>query len=451
MTIFTIVDILIWYIVFVVNTKYETLPRLFYLYIIPLILFPNGIGFKYRVDFHLWQITSLLFLLPGLIFLIQRKLLKLDLINILIILLVILGVPAIFFFEGTFAGLGKFYKGFCYILLPFFAGRYFINGKQQFFKFFNVITILVIIISLLAIFEFLYGREYLNQLAPLFIDPTSWDASLGRYTRFGVNRVQVSFVHPVFLGVFIMLISLINLTVLLNKMINPKYIKRKYCIAQILLSPVVLLVTGARTAAIGFILAAISAVILHWNKYSLKRLIMYSVLLLTGGFLILNLFFGQYIEGLFYHNVVSAEAFDTMISKRLSMIEGIKYISRNINWLGENNREATGEWTLKNYELSNGFLNCLSIYGIFYFITYGFIWIVAIRSSLRINKKNSGIGLILFISFVYMFLVNNISELNFQNLVFFFIFVGLANNRSLLSGAIKSHPKKSISVWDRDL
>ena len=266
----------------------------------------------------------------------------------------------------------------------------------------------------------------------MLINPESWSSSLHMYTRYGFNRVNASFVHPVFLGVFVMQISLLNLIICNNIDIAYRHIKRVRCVIQIILSPFLIFVTGSRTSVMAFLIASTFLVFMTLYKKRIRRLILNILIFIIIILILFFIFIGEDIKAFIYHSVVEKEATQSIESKHISMIDGIKYLSSNFNWIGENNRQFTGDWTLKNYELSNGFINRFSMYGIFYFVLYVFVWIIGFRNSLKIYKTNTVVGLILFLSLIYLFFVSMVLELDFQNEILFFIFIGLSMNKFFL-------------------
>ncbi len=81
---------------------------------------------------------------------------------------------------------------------------------------------------------------------------------------------------------------------------------------------------------------------------------------------------------------------DNLVGRRLALGEAIRILGNDMNWFGETNRVHYGKWILENTEVSNGFIDALSLKGVFWFLVYIFVWCKAFISSYFL-KKNQGL------------------------------------------------------------
>lgn len=418
-----LLTLFVWYIA--ISRQFYDKPVLaFSLYLLLLITLPNSIGFHYKIDLRLWQFIALIFLVPYAFNLFLRGKIRFDPIDMAVILLVLLGSITTFIWMGIQSGLGTIYKGILYTFLPYLGGRYFIKTEEDFFKIMKVLTWCAIIVSLIALIEFYIGKGYL-EVMPFNVELKGWGESLIDY-RFGQKRVAASFGHPIYLGTYLFLITTANIILLLHRNVYFQHIKVRYIICQIALSGVVLLISQARTVAVSFTCVLIIYLTLNYFKISKIKLIKYGITLTIIVLPVFFLYFYDYFIEFLYHNVISSKATDNWDGRILALNEGIRILRNYSNWFGETNRVFYGKWAFENTELSNGFINSLSLKGMFWFLVYIFVWCKAFISSYFL-KKNQGLpGIILLYIFLYLFITNNITELNFQNNILFYVFVGLA-------------------------
>ena len=433
-----LLTLFIWYII-VSRHLYDKPVLSFSLYLLFLITLPKSIGFHYVIDHRLWQFIALIFLVPHAIFLMKNGKIKFDSIDIAVILLVFLSSITTFIWMGKKSGLGEIYKGFLYFLLPYLAGRYFIKNEEDFFKVMKVMTWCAIIVSMIALIEFYTDEGYLERM-PFLVEFEEWGESR-MYYRFGQNRVMASFGHPIYLGTYLFIITLVNIILMLQKSAYLHNIKTRYMILQIALSGIVLLICQARSVAVSFACVLIIYLTLNCFKISKIKLIKYGTTLTIIVIPVFFLYFYDYFIDFLYHNVVSSKAIGNWDFRMLALNEGIRILGNYSNWFGETNRVFYGKWVLENTELSNGFINGLSLKGIFWFCVYIFVWCKAFISSYFLKKNQSLVGVILLYIFLYLFIVNNITQLNFQNAILFYVFVGFAVSPALLNQ--HNYPAKS--------
>ncbi len=424
-----LVGILSWY--FIVARYFADKPILsFSLYLIFLIILPNEIGFHYYIDHRLWQLLAIFFLLPHAFYLFQHKKIRFDRMDNGVLLLVLLGSIYTFIFVSGKSGVGVIYKGFLYIFLPYTAGKYFISNGRDFFKIINIINWGAIIVSIIALIEYNFGRGYLQGL-PVMIDPDAWGASK-IYQRYGQFRTVASFGHPIYLGTFLLLVATINIILLSYKKPHLKVIKSSYSLLQIVLAVIVVLISQARTAVVCLIPTVLIMLVIEVRKLGLGKIIKYAVLVLIIMVSILYIYFYDYMTEFLYYGVTSPQAISNLKGRALAISEGIRILKSEMNWFGESHRLYSGVWTLRNTELSNGFINILTLNGMFYFTIYIYIWLIAFKSAYKMRGINEIVGGILLFLLLFLFLVNNITQLNFQNALLFYIFVGFCLNKSLL-------------------
>ena len=109
----------------------------------------------------------------------------------------------------------------------------------------------------------------------------------------------------------------------------------------------------------------------------------------------------------------------------------IEYIFNYSNFLGEGILiHSKLDYFIRNNDLLNGFLNKFLRNGTFYGLLYIYLWFKAFIVSFKFSKYNIWGSILLFL-FIYLFIVNNITQLNFQNEIIFYILLGIIFNPCL--------------------
>lgn len=417
--------LLLWY--FIVARYFCDKPILaFSMYLFLMICLPNNIGFHYKIDHRLWQFLAIIFLIPHAFDLFSHGKIRFDVMDIAIIMLIFLGSITTFIGLGKQSGIGSIYKGFLYIFLPYLGGRYFIKNEEDFFKIMKVMTWCAIIVSLIALVEFYTDRGYLERM-PFLMDPEGWGGS-HMYYRFGQKRVMASFGHPIYLGLFVLLVALINVVLLLQKVPNDNIIKRRYLFIQLLFASIVVLISQTRTGVVSFIIVILIFFITRAHKIKLGATLGYLLMTSIISFPLFIYYFHEYIQDFIYYNITSECATDNLAGRMLAISEGIKGLNTQMNWFGESNRYFfTARWTLENTELSNGFIDPITTRGIFYSILYLFLWLLSFCSLYKKNRQS--VEIILLFSLIYLFIANNITGLAFQITILFYIIIGFSFNK----------------------
>ena len=409
------------------------------LYLSIFLTLPNSIGFYYIIEHRSWQFLALVFLVPYAFNLFFHGKIRFDAMDIAVILLIFFGNITIFIWAGNKSGIGSIYKGLLYNFLPYLAGRYFIKNEEDFFTVMKVMTWCAIIVSLLALVEFYTDRGYLEGM-PFLIDPEGWGGSHVYHNIYSSKMVMASFANPIYLGTYLFIITTANIILLLQKNVYFQLIKVRYIIFQIVLSGVILLICQAGTVAVSFACTLTIYLTLNYFKISKIKLIKYGTTLTIIVLPVFFLYFYDYFIDFLYQTFILGCGRNSWGGRMLALNEGIRILGNDMNWYGETNRYFFGKWILNNFELSNGFINDLSMKGLFWFSVYVFVWCKAFISSYLLKKNQSLAGVILLYIFLYLFIVNNITQLNFQNAILFYVFAGFAVSPALLN-PIHAEPK----------
>ena len=171
-------------------------------YISLVIIFPNGMGIKTVIDLRVWMIFAAVLLLPSFANEIFSKKFQFNQVDLIIIFLVLLSSFSSLFSGSNKEFIGRIVKGFLYMFLPYFAGRYFIKSRKELKIFFFTLILTSIIVSLIALNEYSAGKSFFGNFA--MINPDAlWSNSQVVYQRFGHFRIAASFSQPIYLGVFL--------------------------------------------------------------------------------------------------------------------------------------------------------------------------------------------------------------------------------------------------------
>jgi len=390
-----------------------------------MLLFPNTVGFHFGIDFRIWQFISVLFLLPLLVIL--KSKIMFHNIDFIVISLIIISSVSSFFFFGIQSGIGFIIKGSLYYIFPFIVAKHLIENEEQILGLFKVITVCAIMLALIALYEYFTKTGYLEN-SKLLIDPDEYGTSR-IYERYGDNliRVMASFGHPIYLGVFMIMVALINASFLINPRKN--YLRPVVLLLQIILAGIAVLISQSRTAAVALIIIIPFYYGIVYKKTSSIKLMLYMLPIGLMTFYLIDNYFYDYYNQTLNKQVFASNSTNTFEFRLQNLAYGIEIFSKNINWIGENNRYLTGKWLLENKELSNGFVNRMTTFGFLYFIIYVYLWFYSI---INFYKRSANFYfMILTLILIFLFIVNNITELNFQNEILFFIIIGLGFNESL--------------------
>ena len=146
--------------------------------------------------------------------------------------------------------------------------------------------------------------------------------------------------------------------------------------------------------------------------------------------LIFYYWFYDYLADYIYYNVTSHLAIENFEVRTEAFFEGIRLIRQKINWFGESNRYFISGWRIiENTELSNGFVNIITTRGMISFILYSFLWFLSFYSLYRSRLYDTLLVTLLVFLLLYLFIVENITQLNFQNMILFYVFTGFSLSR----------------------
>ncbi|MCK4395678.1 MAG: hypothetical protein KAW56_02060 [Candidatus Marinimicrobia bacterium] len=394
-------------------------------YTILIIIFPNGMGVKTVIDLRVWMIFAAVLLLPSFAKYIFEKKIKLSKVDLILISFVLLSSINVMISGGSVRQIiGSIIKGSLYILLPYFAGKYFIKSEKKLLVFFYALGFASIIVSLIGLSEYFTGKVFFGDFGMINPDDM-WTNSQMIYQRYGQQRIAASFVQPIFLGIFLGLIVLIDILILIYYKFKLNFFIKIIIIVSVLLSGVAVLLSQSRTAIFALVIASI--LILLKNPGKIKSFV-YILILLTINLYLINHYFHDYITDFLYYGIISDKATINYFSRVDLAKMSIKYIFNYSNFLGEGILiHSKLDYFIHNNDLLNGFLNKFLKHGIFYGLLYIYLWFKAFKVSYKFSKYNIWGSILLFI-LIYLFIVNNITQLTFQNEIIFYILLGIIFN-----------------------
>jgi len=411
-------------------------------YILFLFIFPNDLGFKLNFDFRLRQIISILFLLPIFIQSLFNYQLSFDKFDLLLLITIIIGsLTYLFFTSNLIIWLGSFLKSFIYFFLPYYISKVCIKNSNDLIKIFKVILFSSVIVCVLAFYEYYTQTPYLQNIASLNPEGSKENIIIERY---GIPRINVSFGYAIYLGVFISFILYIFIILLTSK--NRKFNNRQilYIIIFSIISSCVILISQSRTSFFTITISLIIVMVIFHRKFRIKTILSYLLIFLPLLTIGIYYFFSNYFLNFFEFGITSENADENWVARLLNVERGMNIFFNNINWIGESNRYNIFNYS-GNFEISNGFIDPLTKYGVFYFILYLTIWAQSIKLAYA-NRRSSIYGFLLFCSLIFFFISNNITGLYNQIEVLFYIIIGLVHNTFLFSKKIYSEGSRTLRL-----
>ncbi|MCX5829834.1 MAG: hypothetical protein NTV58_17840 [Deltaproteobacteria bacterium] len=399
----------------------------FFVYTFLMIILPNGIGFRSLLDFYLWMILAILLIIPPLLKEVKGNYFNIETFDLVILALVALDVFATFFNQNMRAAVADFIAKSMYFIVPYFAGKYLIKSEKSFLSYVIVLNCAALVVSIMALYEMRTGNPFFQRFSYLMMDPDNlWMNSQMLYERFGSVRVAASFAQPIFLGVFLSLVVLMNFIIIQERLMISKNQKAIiYCV--IIFAVIGVVVSQSRTAAICLILTSITYWFDRRQKIGIARLFVFTVPVFASVWLIYFLL-GQAFDDLIFYSIFSPDAPGGLIGRSRNIADSFYMIFSYPNWLGEKIvTKFDYYWFLSNTDLLNGYLNKFLLKGIFCGIVYTYVWFKAIKGSYQLSKDTL-VGKILFYSFLYLAVVNWITWVVVQNEILFFVLLGLMVN-----------------------
>lgn len=397
---------------------------LFFIYILLIIIFPNGIGIDIGIDFRIWMFLALVFLfLPFINYNMKNKAFF-DATNLAILFFILLSTIRFFIFSGTISGIGMILKFFLYFFLAYFAGKYFIQDEKDLMKFFYVLSAAAIIESLMVFKEFYTGiGTFVN--SNFMINPEdSWNNSQKNWNRFGLYRGQASFVHPIYLGCYLFLITLCNMLILIYQRDKVKKLFKYLLTTQIILGVIAGIFSQSRTAILSCILVSVLIFIIDLKNIPMLRLIILLPIIFLVVFLLMYYFYSDYFTTFLYTNFLAENANINWNYRINISVRTFENIFKYPSFFGEKLLYSSELRSFIKNDLTNGILNKFIHAGVFYGLFYIYIYFKALKKS-YIYRKDSNWGLILFSIFMYYFVVDNLSGIAVQNEILFYMFLGI--------------------------
>jgi len=393
-------------------------------YTVLVIILPNGMGIKTVIDLRVWMIFAAVLLLPSFANNIFKKKIKLSEVDLILISLVLLSSIFTAFSGSIRQVIGSVIKGSLYILMPYFAGKYFIKSKKNLLVFFYALGLASIIVSLIALGEYFTGKIFFGDLGMINPDDL-WINSQIAYQRFGHMRIAASFVHPIYLGTFLGFITLINILMLIYYRYELNLFKKIIVIVSILLAGFATLISQSRSSVVAL---SIVLILIFLKNYRNIKGMLYFIIPLAIFFLIIRRYLSNYMTDFYYYGVISNQATFNFFSRINTVVISIKNIFNYPNFFGEGMLVHNQlNYFVHNNDLLNRFLYGFLTYGIFYALLYIYLWFKALKDSYNFSKYNI-LGSVLLFIFIYLFIINNITMLNFQNEIIFYIFLGIIFN-----------------------
>ncbi len=326
--------------------------------------------------------------------------------------------------------LGVIVRGFLTFFLPYFAGKYFIKNEIEMKKLFYVLGVAAGIVFLMGLSEYATNQSFFQD-SSLMLDPEDeWRNSQISYERSGQVRVSASFSQPLYLGTFFGIVALINILLLFEgKRIQSKWAKI-FNILQIFVASFGILLTQSRTVIVAILIS--TALFLFLNRRKMRLAILAQIIIsMVIVVILISVFFSDYLSDFIRYNIVSEDASANWLYRVEKTFYSINYVLANFNWFGEAIPKYDSlRWFYESFDLLNGFINQFLRNGIFFFLLYIYLWIFALRYCAK-RRKNSVWSSVFFFVLIYLFVVNNITAINMQNEILFYIFLGLSMNHSL--------------------
>lgn len=394
------------------------------IFIIIIVFLPKGMGLSGTLTF--WMFFSLFLLFPTFLNLFLMNKIKLDLSNIIFItLLCSIIVSTLMATNGRNTGIRSLLPQFIYFFLPFIAGKYFVRTKNDLFRFLYVMNITAIIISLIALSEFVLQKSFYSYFNFLMInEKTLWENSQSIYYRGTIYRSIASFGQGIYLGVFLCLNLIISILLTFFLKIDYFLKRKRFILIQIFISIPAIIVSQSRTAVISLFFVFFLFFLLNLRKIKLSTVLLI-LLLIFCSITTIAYFYKNYIDEFLYQNVSGKYSLVNLYG-RLDMFslmyDIVKY---DITFWGQ--KTLFAELIIYTMDITNGFLYQFLLYGILYGVIYIFFWIMVIKEAFKKNHYTKW-GYFFFLILIYFFIVDNITTLYFQNEILFFVFAGLSAN-----------------------
>lgn len=355
-----------------------------------------------------------------------QKHFALDRTDYVVLALVLLSPIAehILFYRNFKAATVETFEPFILFFLPYYFSKYFIKTRNDFDKIFMGLTLAAILSSVIAIVEYLAERSlYENFLTSLVLDPNeAFNNSSLIYYRAGVVRVAGAFSQPIFLGEFLLLVSLINILLIDNNYYEYKL--RMFSYLQILLAILGAVLSQSRTGIMSFALCMFAYLL--FSRKRLSYILIFSVFVLAS-YLVFTSYFPDTFSTIVFANVKEQGGIENLNGRIAVASATLLSLTGQINYLGELSPFYRNFVIAHNIDLINGILNKALLKGLVIALIYLFLWFKIFARNVQRFKRNSFNKIFLFI-FVYLFIVDNITLLTYQNEMFFYILVGLQFN-----------------------
>jgi O-Antigen ligase len=399
----------------------------FFIFLIGIILFPIGVGIHFFVDIRLWSVLGFVLLLPLLIQEWNSDNIKMERIDLLMFLLILLSAIPQFFLNDT-NPLTLFINRLVYLYFPYLIAKNLIIPDVNFMKLLKIFIIGSILVSFIGLYEYVNETNVFRNALFLMVNPKDdWQNSAIQYSRFEQIRITAGFNHPIYLGTFVIFVLIMSLILLIIRQKQNLQVSTPLIIVQIFLALTVALLSQSRTAIIGLLIIVPAIVLITQNKYLvLLKLSAIMIIIVLAMFI----FFSDYLITFYFNNIVGERADENWVGRGVILDAAFAYVGSFINFFGES---IKGHNEVYNYmystDMLNGFLNSYLFYGLFYCIIYIYVWIASIVKSYKMSKINT-LSYIPLFALLYYFIVNNITAITFQNEIIFFILVGLSFNRN---------------------
>lgn len=401
---------------------------LLFIYTFLICILPNGIGFHFVIDIRIWMILAVILIFPSFVVQIAKKT-KLDRLDSFMLVYILLLSFSIFFVFGLKSGFGSIEKNFLYIFLPYFAGRYFIRNEKDLLKFFYVLSFTSVVVCFIALLEYNSGKA-LFDFSRLMINPNEgWISSNMAFERHELYRGAATFVHPIWFGIFLLLVVLINLLILIHKKIIRNIFIKIGLIVQIILAIIITMISQSRTAIVSFILVFILVLATSLKKRQIVHALIFFLLVSLTIIPIIYFFFQDYLHDFVTLNLTSKGYAQGNIIARIKIIVGsLEYMFKYFNLFGEARVKYLDlKQFIATYDLTNGFLRVFLLNGMFCALLYLYFWLKGLKESYKISKYNV-YGSILIFVMIYLFIADNATVLRFQVQIIFFIILGITFN-----------------------
>lgn len=404
------------------------------IYVFLVAIMPKGMGIAIGKGLTgpgitFWELSAIVLLSIPLLKILRMGEFKLDRSNLIISLLIIMPIGAALLGGVGKTGLKNVIFRFVYYFLPFFGAKYFIRNDDEVLKFFRILGVCSIIIAIIAGIEFCTKQSFFESLGFLAINSEAkWENSQEIGYRENIFRPIASFGQGIYLGVFFGLTVLINIFVLFFSRIHTDFRVEILLLLQLFLSFIGIIMSQSRTAMIAVVIIVcmqyiFGTKIIGDDFKKITILIGLALIFLLAAFQLFPSYFDEYL----YTNFTSPLAPINLISRGNTFVVGLENVSEEMPFWGYKEPSYILDFYLRKYDLTNGFLFVFLVSGVFYGIIHILLWLEVFVKSYAM-RRHSKYGFLVFLVIIYLFIVNNITTLYFQNEIFFYLFGGLACN-----------------------